>query len=108
MQRRENTGVGIKRVNQGHKLCQNIVPLKEHRTQILTAWIQNVDRHSHGLSDHDEYGKFPEAVNIIQHEIQQGADDQKIPGHIKDQEELIKWNEIIQPAVNHMMSENTG
>lgn len=84
VQRWAHIGVGIKEVQKRNALGQKIVPGELGRPQILTIGKENIYDRGHNLRDDDKGLKPFEAIHIVQEKIQQRANNQQIPKHIRD------------------------
>ena len=102
MKGRTDAGVGIHRIDDAKKLCQNIVSGKHIRAQILPVGENDIHRHSDNLGDDDIGLQFLEAVHAVEQKIQQRSHDQQIPAHIRNDEPFAERHHIIQPTINRI------
>ena len=102
MQGRADAGVGIEGIDKLYNIGQYILPWEDLGPQILTAGPEDIAEHGHRLRNHDKGLQLSECRHVIEQRIGQGAEDEEIPAHIEDHEELVKGDQIIQRAVDGM------
>ena len=102
VQRRADSGAGVKGVNKRHQRREHVFPLEDFRPHILAARVEHVTGHGDDLGDDDEDLQFPETRHIIEEGIGQRPEDEGVPAHIEDQEELIERDHVVQRAVDHV------
>ena len=100
MHRWADTGVGVDGVQQPHTSGQKIISWKQQRSEILPGREENEARQCDNLRrDKVDLQSF-KTLCMIEHEIHQGKQDQKVPQYIRNQKILIEWYKIINAAMN--------
>ena len=79
MQRRTNAGTGIETVKELDNRSKEIIPWKHGWPQVLPARPENIAEHGNQLGDHDITLKTLETVHIVEKEIEQRENAERIP-----------------------------
>ena len=102
VQARADAGRRVEGVDDAHDPREEIVVLEGLGTEILPARIEHIDRHGDDLREDDEPLQALEALDVIERVIEERSAHEHIPEHIRDDEQLIERDHVVQHAVDRM------
>ena len=99
-----DVGIGIELIEASNESCQQVIPGKGRRAQVLTGGPDQVHKEGGTVCKDDEMHHPPEGFRVVEKRVDVHAHQEHEPEQVGDQKPLVEGDPIIQGAVHHMVA----